>query len=151
MADITDPIEQRRIREHGVRLVLHLDLDTGDPDGEYVRADEPGDRSFVLNREESAAIFRLVNALAARGPGAALQLHDDAAVAVLALLDAGVDRQAFMRPLLWALMERTHYGGGRFEDPLAGYASFAQRSATDSDLRSDVDRAVREASRQLED
>lgn len=115
---IVDPDRLEAIREgrRGTILVAYLDISSE----AYVAAGEPGDYIVGLGRGGSAMLYGVLTSLLR--DGGAVRVEDEAARGIHQFLSAGIDRQAFMAPLMEALSMDTG-GGGRVtpSDPMAGY------------------------------
>ncbi len=118
---MTLPLEQdlERLRElggHEIRILLRLDISSE----EYVRSGERGsDVVLVVEPELSSALYQRI--LTAVEAGEAHDLNDEASRGLALFISVGIDRHAFMAPLMEALAGDTHRGRGGSEDPLHGY------------------------------
>lgn len=116
--DPVDPARVEAVREgrSGVVVVAYLDISSEN----YVAAGEPGDLVLGMSRGASAMLWGMLTSLLR--DGAVVRLEDEAERGVLQFLAAGVDRQAFMAPLMEALANDT--GGGvrvNADDPMQGF------------------------------
>ena len=98
-----------------VVVVAYLDL----TEDEYVAAGEPGDQIVALEPGLSRSIFGWI--LDGQRTGQVQEITDEAARGLHFFLNASLDRQAFMAPLMEALATDTYLGLGGPQDPLHGY------------------------------